>query len=265
MGKPNTGKSTLSNLLTHSEASIVSDYAGTTRDVVEGQFRFKNRRFQVLDTAGIRRKAKVTENVEYYSVTRAIKTLDRCDIVFYMLDANEGLTEQDKKVIGLAYERGRGMIFILNKWDTQEQEKKVFKKAERDIKVMFGHMDYVPVVPISAKENTGIPQLLNTAMEIYNQLTHTIDTSALNQALKDWVAAYPPPASKNAHFKARYMVQTSANPVTFLLFATRPEVVQQNYLSYLKNKIRSDLGYDKIPVILELKASRKKWQERERT
>lgn len=265
MGKPNTGKSTLSNLLTNSEASIVSDYAGTTRDVVEGQFRFKNRRFQVLDTAGIRRKAKVTENVEYYSVTRAIKTLDRCDIVFYMLDANEGLTEQDKKVIGLAYERGRGLIFILNKWDTQDQEKKHFKKAERDIKVMFAHMDYVPVVPISAKENTGIPQLLNTAMEIYNQLTHSIDTSALNQALKDWVAAYPPPASKNAHFKARYMVQTGVNPVTFLLFATRPEVVQQNYLSYLKNKIRSDLGYDKIPVILELKASRKKWQERERT
>ncbi len=264
MGKPNTGKSTLSNLLTNSEASIVSDYAGTTRDVVEGSFTFKNRQFQVLDTAGIRRKAKVTEDVEYFSVTRAIKTLDRCDIVFYMMDANEGLTEQDKKLISLAYERGRGMIFCLNKWDTQVQEKRVFKDAERNIKVMFGHMEYVPVVAISAKENTGIKQLLNTSMEIYNQLTRKIDTASLNTALKDWVAAYPPPASRSARFKIRYMTQTSTNPVQFLLFATRPEVVQPTYLAYLKNKIRADLGFDKIPVLLELKASRQKWEDRDR-
>ncbi len=264
MGKPNTGKSTLSNLLTHTESSIVSDYAGTTRDVVEGSFTYKNRHFQVLDTAGIRRKAKVKEDVEYYSVTRAIKTLDRTDIVFYMIDANEGLTEQDKKLIGLAHERGRGIIFILNKWDTQNQEKKTFRKAENDIKIMFGHMEYAPVVAISAKENTGIAVLMNTAMELYNQLTRKIDTGALNNALKSWIAAYPPPASRSANFKMRYIVQTSTNPVSFLIFATRPEVVQQSYLSYIKNKVRSDLGFDKIPVIVEMKASRKKWEQRER-
>ncbi len=264
MGKPNTGKSTLSNLLTETEASIVSDYAGTTRDVVEGTFAFKNRRFKVLDTAGIRRKAKVKEDVEYYSVTRAIKTLDRTDLVFYMMDAQEGLTEQDKKVIGLAYERGRGVIFILNKWDTQNQEKKTFKEAERNIKIMFGHMEYAPVVAISAKENTGIKQLLNTAMELYNQLTKKVETGVLNTALKDWVAAYPPPASRSASFKIRYMTQISTNPVKFLLFATRPEVVQPTYLAYLKNKIRTDLGFDKIPVQLELKASRQKWEKRTR-
>ena len=262
MGKPNTGKSTLSNLLTHSQASIVSDYAGTTRDVVEGAFSFKNRHFKVLDTAGIRRKTKVKENVEYYSVTRAIKTLDRCDVVFYMIDANEGLTEQDKKVIALAHERGRAIIFVLNKWDTQNQERRTFKEAERNIKIMFGHMEYAPVVAVSAKENTGITQLLNTAMELYNQLTRKIETGPLNTALKNWIAAYPPPASRSANFKMRYMVQTSTNPVSFLVFATRPEVVQSSYLSYIKNKIRSDLGYDKIPVILELKASRKKWEDR---
>jgi GTP-binding protein len=181
-----------------------------------------------------------------------------------MIDANEGLTEQDKKLIGLAHERGRGIIFILNKWDTQNQEKKTFRKAENDIKIMFGHMEYAPVVAISAKENTGIVVLMNTAMELYNQLTRKIDTGALNNALKSWIAAYPPPASRSANFKMRYIVQTSTNPVSFLIFATRPEVVQQSYLSYIKNKVRSDLGFDKIPVIVEMKASRKKWEQREK-
>jgi GTP-binding protein len=264
LGKPNTGKSTLSNRLTHSDSSIVSDYAGTTRDVVEGEFSYKDINFQVLDTAGIRRKAKVTENIEYYSVNRAIKTLDEADIVFLMIDAQEGLTEQDKKICALAHKRGRGIIFILNKWDTQEQDKKTAKKAEDNIRIMFGHMNYAPIVEISAKEGTGIKNLLNTTLDVYTQLTRKTDTSVLNNALKDWVQAYAPPASRTAHFKIRYMVQTEVNPVSFLLFATRPEVVPQSYLSYLKNKIRTDLGYDKIPVVLELKASRQKWENRER-
>lgn len=264
LGKPNTGKSTLSNLLTNTQASIVSDYAGTTRDVVEGYFHYKNRDFQVLDTAGIRRKAKVKENIEYYSVNRAIKTLDESDIIFYMIDAQEGLTEQDKKIIGLANERGRGIIFILNKWDTQEQDRKVARKAEDNIRIMFGHMSYAPIVEISAKENKGIKNLLNIAMEVHNQLTHKIETGPLNTALKDWVTAYPPPASKSGRFRIRYVVQTQVNPISFLVFASRPEVVPQTYISYLKNKIRSDLGYDKIPVLVELKASRQKWEDRER-
>lgn len=262
IGKPNTGKSTLSNRLTHTNSSIVSDYAGTTRDVVEGYFDYNNTHFQVLDTAGIRRKARVKEDIEYYSVNRAIKTLDRADLVFYMIDAQEGLTEQDKKVIGLAHERGRGIIFVLNKWDTQDQERKTIKKAEENIRIMFAHMSYAPIICISALEGKGIKLLLNTALELYEQLTRKIETGPLNVALKDWVTAYPPPASRTASFKIKYMVQTDINPATFLIFASRPEVVPQSYVSYLKNKIRSDLGFDKIPVLLELKASRKKWEER---
>lgn len=264
LGKPNTGKSTLSNRLTHSNASIVSDYAGTTRDVVEGFFEYNNHHFQVLDTAGIRRKARVKEDIEYYSVNRAIKTLDRTDIVFYMIDAQEGLTEQDKKVIGLAHERGRGIIFVLNKWDTQDQERKTIKKAEENIRVMFAHMSYSPIICISALEGKGIKLLLNTALELYEQLTRKIETGPLNVALKDWVTSYPPPASRTASFRIKYMVQTDTNPATFLIFASRPDVVSQSYVSYLKNKIRSDLGFDKIPVLLELKASRKKWEDRDK-
>ncbi len=262
MGKPNTGKSTLSNRLTHSDASIVSNYAGTTRDTVEGKFDYNGTKFEVLDTAGIRRRAKVHENVEYYSVNRAIKTLDRCDIVFLMIDAQEGLAEQDKKICNLAYERGRGIVFVLNKWDTQNQDKKTFKDTKKWINIMFGQMEYAPIVPLSALEGTGIKDLLNTAIELNEQLHHKVDTSGLNMALKDWLFKYPPPASKTAHFKIRYMIQKSTNPVSFLIFATRPEVVPETYITFLKNRIREDLGFDKIPVQLEMKASRQKWENR---
>lgn len=261
LGKPNTGKSTLSNRLTHSENSIVCDYAGTTRDVVEGEFDYGGKHFKVLDTAGIRRKAKVHDDVEYYSVNRAIKTLDECDIVFLLIDAIEGLAEQDKKICSLAYEKGRAIIFVLNKWDLKEDKSnKAVKDMQKWMNIMFAHMDFAPILPLSATEGKGIKELLNTAILLYEQLTKKIPTSALNAALQDWLERYPPPASKTAHFKIRYMTQSGVNPVNFVIFATRPEAVPEPYITYLKNRIREDLGYDQIPVQLEIKGSRKKWE-----
>lgn len=263
LGKPNTGKSTLSNRLTHSENSIVCDYAGTTRDVVEGEFEYGGKHFKVLDTAGIRRKAKVHDDVEYYSVNRAIKTLDECDVVFLLIDAVEGLAEQDKKICSLAYEKGRAIIFVLNKWDLKDdQSNKAIKDVRNWMNIMFAHMDFAPILPLSALEGKGIKELLNTAIKLYEQLTLKISTSALNNALQDWLERYPPPASKTAHFKIRYMTQASTNPVNFVIFATRPEVVPETYITYLKNRIREDLGYDQIPVQLEIKGSRQKWEDR---
>ena len=263
LGKPNTGKSTLSNKLTHTENSIVCDYAGTTRDVVDGDFSYGGRQFKVLDTAGIRKKAKVHDDVEYYSVNRAIKTLDECDVVFLMIDAVDGLAEQEKKNWSLAFEKGRGIIFVLNKWDLKEdQGNKAIKAAREWMNIMFGQMDFAPILPLSALEGKGIKDLLNTAISLYEQLTRKIGTSSLNNALQDWLERYPPPASKTAHFKIRYMTQASTNPVKFILFATKPEVVPEPYITYLKNRIREDLGYDQIPVQLELKGSRQKWDER---
>ena len=265
LGKPNTGKSTLSNRLTHSENSIVCDYAGTTRDVVEGEFEYAGKHFKVLDTAGIRRKARVHDDVEYYSVNRAIKTLDECDVVFLLIDAVEGLAEQDKKICSLAFEKGRGIIFVLNKWDLKEDQGNKAVKAVREwMNIMFAHMDFAPILPLSALEGKGIKELLNTAIGMYDQLTKKIGTASLNNALQDWLDRYPPPASKTSHFKIRYMTQASTNPVSFVIFATRPEVVPEPYVTYLKNRIREDLGYDQIPVQLEFKASRSKWEERER-
>lgn len=262
VGKPNTGKSTLSNRLTNTQNSIVSDYAGTTRDVVEGSFTWGKRKFEVLDTAGIRRKAKVKQNVEYYSVNRAIKTLDECDIVFLMIDAEQGLADQDKKICSLAYERGRGIIFVLNKWDLKEQTKKVYKDTVDYIQYMFGQMQFAPILRLSALNGDGIKELMETTIRLYKQLTTKIETSALNKALDDWLFRYPPPASKAIHFKIRYMTQTGTNPVSFRIFATSPDNVPDSYVTYLKNRIREDLGFDQIPVMLEMKSSRKRWENR---
>ena len=229
---------------------------------MEGEFSFGGKKFEVLDTAGIRRKAKVHENVEYYSVNRAIKTLDKCDVVFLMIDAQEGLAEQDKKICSLAFERGRAIIFVLNKWDTQEQSKKTFRHTKEWINAMFGQMNWAPILPLSALNGDGIRDLLNKTIELYKQLVRKVETSALNRALADWIFHYPPPATKAIHFKVRYMTQVSANPVSFKIFCTNPENVPESYVTYLKNKIRKDLGFDQIPVSLELKASRKKWENR---
>ncbi|MDR0456995.1 MAG: ribosome biogenesis GTPase Der, partial [Treponema sp.] len=164
LGKPNTGKSTLSNRLTSSNASIVSDIPGTTRDVVEGSFRWKSRDFVILDTAGIRRRAKVTENIEYYSVNRAIKSINEADIVILLIDAQEGLSEQDKKIAALAHDKGRGIIMALNKWDTMPQIKNTFEATVDKIHFFFAKMEYAPIVPVSAQDGSGVDKLLSTAL-----------------------------------------------------------------------------------------------------
>ncbi|MDR0316042.1 MAG: ribosome biogenesis GTPase Der [Treponema sp.] len=264
LGKPNTGKSTLSNRLTSSNASIVSNIPGTTRDVVEGSFNWKSRKFVILDTAGIRRKTKVTENIEYYSVNRAIKTIDEADIVVLLIDAQEGLSDQDKKIAALAHDKGRGIIMALNKWDTMQDQssgapvvKNIFEAVSDRIHFMFGKMEYAPIVPVSATKGTGIDKLLNTAITMYGQLNTQIETSRLNQALERWLQEYPPPSGPQTRFKVKYAIQKSANPVHFILFTSRVHAVSESYISYLRNKIRGELGFSLIPVSIEIRASGK--------
>ncbi|MDR2965904.1 MAG: ribosome biogenesis GTPase Der [Treponema sp.] len=259
LGKPNTGKSTLSNRLTATDASIVSSVPGTTRDTIEGTFRWKNGGqtydFTILDTAGIRRKTKVTENIEYYSVNRAIKTINDTDIVVLMIDAEEGLTDQDKKIAALAHDKGRGIILALNKWDIMPQQKNSFNTVSDRIRFLFGQMEYAPIIPISAKKGTGIDKLLDTAVKMYEQLNTSITTSQLNQALERWMIEYPPPSGPQTRFKVKYAVQKSANPVHFILFASRTKAVNNSYISYLRNKIRKELGFSLIPIHIDLKSS----------
>ncbi|MDR3122933.1 MAG: ribosome biogenesis GTPase Der [Treponema sp.] len=255
VGKPNTGKSTLSNRLTASAASIVSEIPGTTRDVVEGAFFYKNRAFQVLDTAGIRRKSKVTENIEYYSVNRAIKSMDDADIVFLVIDARESLSDQDKKIAALADRRGRGIVMVLNKWDLMPEVKNTFAAVRDRIRFLFGQMEYAPIMPVSALDGSGVDALLNTAIGMRSQLNRRTDTGRLNQALERWLAEYPPPVGPQTRFKLKYAVQVSDNPVKFVFFASRPRAVGGAYVSYLRNRIRRDLGYSLIPIGIEIRAS----------
>jgi GTP-binding protein len=255
LGKPNTGKSTLSNRLTSSSASIVSDIPGTTRDVVEGTVAWKKRNVQVLDTAGIRRKAKVNENIEYYSVNRAIKTIDSADIVFLIIDANEGLTDQDKKIAALVNDKGRGLILVLNKWDTMPAIKNTFEAAKDRIHFLFAKMEYAPIIALSAINGSGIDSLLDTSLKMYAQLNRQIKTADLNIALGKWLDEHPTPSGPQTRFKIRYAIQAGANPVRFVFFASRQNAVTEAYVSYLRNRIRRDLGFSLVPVAIEIRAS----------
>ncbi|MDR2602534.1 MAG: ribosome biogenesis GTPase Der [Spirochaetaceae bacterium] len=254
-GKPNTGKSTLSNRLTASSASIVSPIPGCTRDVVEGEFLWNGRRFLVCDTAGIRRKTKVTEDVEYFSVNRAIKTMDEADIVVILIDAREGLSEQDKKIAALACERGRGVIFLLNKWDMTSGLKNEFTAVCDKIRYFFGKMSWAPILAASALTGEGVDKFLQTCVKMRSELLTRVDTAVLNDALERWQAERPPPSGPLTRFKIKYGVQISANPVVFRLFASRPEACKESYVSYLQRKMRSDLGFSSIPLRVEIKRS----------
>lgn len=255
VGKPNTGKSTLANFLTDSENSIVSDIAGTTRDVVHGEFSYKGKKIALQDTAGIRKKSKVNEDIEYYSVVRAIKSLDSVDVVLHIIDVDAGLTEQDKKICVQAANRGLPVIFVVNKWDKVDAQKGTFKSYEKNIKIMFGKMEYAPVCAISAIDGTGIKNMLNLVLQCYKQYTTKIETSALNLALQDWIKSYPPAGNQ---FSFKYITQTGVKPVSFLVFGNRIQNVTQLYLRYLQNCIRRDLGFSLIPIKLKVTSSRKK-------
>lgn len=261
IGKPNTGKSTLMNRLLGEEKSIVSEIAGTTRDVVEGAFTHKGKTFTVLDTAGIRRKGKVTENVEYYSVNRAIKSIDDADVVILMIDAVYGLTDQDKKIAHLAEKKGRGIIFVLNKWDLIPDVKNGFEAARDKLRYFFGQMAYAPVLPLSAKDGEGVDKLLNTAREMFTQLYKRIETGKLNKCMEEWVTRNPEPTGTTNRFKIKYITQVSANPIEFILFVSKPQAVTEAYSSYLRNRIREDLGFTLIPISVEMRASNKNKEE----
>ncbi len=253
MGKPNTGKSTLTNLLTGRDISIVSDIAGTTRDVMKGTFVYKGTDYTVLDTAGIRRKSRVEEDVEYYSVNRAIKTIDEADVVLLLIDVTEGLAEQDKKIAQLIVRRGKGVVLCLNKIDRLSGVGNELEAIKDRVRFLFPVLSFAPLVPISAKEATDVGKMLDTVWQVYRQLQKRVDTSALNEALKKWTTDQEPPRSATGYFKVLYGTQVSASPVRFLLFVNKIHGFPETYISYLKNCIRRDLGFSYVPVEISLR------------
>lgn len=260
VGKPNTGKSSLFNYLLKSDVSIVSDVAGTTRDAIKDEFFYKDSLFTIEDTAGLRKKANVRESIEYYSTMRAIDSIEKADVVFHLIDVAEGISEQDKKISFVAVDKGIPLIFVLTKCDLLDSKKQ--KLCEKNIRIMFAKMNYAPIIAISSKTGYGIGNLLDTACSINEQLNRKIETSALNMALKDWLHSFPPPSKPNVSFTFKYIVQKSVHPIEFLLFSNKPENVSEVYLRYIQNKIRKDLDFSHIPILLNVKKSRLKWQDR---
>jgi GTPase len=255
LGKPNTGKSSLANRLIGENRSIVSPVPGTTRDVVEGRFEHRGRAFLVLDTAGIRRKSHVTDAVEYYSVNRAIESIQRADLVFLMIEVSEGLVDQDKKIAGQALREGRGIIIVPGKWDLMQKSSDLVARVTDGVRFQFPVLGFAPISPVSSVTGYGIRGLLDTSLSVWEQLHRRVTTGRLNAALESWTAHYPLPG--RGTYKIRFATQVGSNPIRFVIFVNRVTGFPATYLSYLENCIRRDLGFPLVPIAIEVRRSGK--------
>lgn len=248
IGKPNAGKSSLINSITGEERVIVSDIAGTTRDAIDTVVTLGDQRYNFIDTAGIRRKSKIDDDIEKYSVMRAKMAVDRSDVCVIMIDATEGFTEQDSKVAGLAVEAGKAAIIAVNKWDIVEKDGKTMDNMRKDLMKEFSFMPYAPIIFISAKTGQRTDRLFELIKFVHSQNTMRISTGMLNDVLAEATARVQPPSDKGKRLKIYYMTQASTKPPTFVFFCNREELFHFSYQRYLENQIRSTFGLEGTPV-----------------
>lgn len=248
IGKPNAGKSSLINRIAGEDRCIVSDIAGTTRDAIDTQIENDYGRFTLIDTAGIRRKSKVDDEIEKYSVIRAQMAIDRSDVCVIMIDATEGFTEQDSKVAGLAHEAGKGCVIAVNKWDAVEKDGKTMQEYRKKLEVDFSFMSYAPMVFISAKTGQRLDQLFELIQKVANFNAMRIATGMLNDVLAQATARVQPPTDKGKRLKIYYMTQASTKPPTFVCFVNRAELFHFSYQRYLENRIRETFGMEGTPI-----------------
>ncbi|WKC80810.1 ribosome biogenesis GTPase Der [Borreliella tanukii] len=248
IGKPNSGKSTLINYLSGNEISIVSDQPGTTRDFIKTKFTRNGKVFQIIDTAGIRRRARVNEIVEYYSVNRALKVIDMVDIVFLLIDVKEELTSQDKKIAHYVAKKGKGIIIVFSKWDLVEESKGYFEALKSRVKFFFPILNFAPIFRISVHKKIGLNSLFKEAFKLKDQLEFKTSTPDLNRMLNLWIKDY----HLNISHKIKYITQVSSNPVKFILFANKIKNFPNSYYNYLVNNLRK-IGYKNIPILVELR------------
>ena len=248
IGKPNAGKSSLINSISGEERVIVSDIAGTTRDAIDTMVTVKGQKYNFTDTAGIRRKSKIDDDIEKYSVMRAKMAVERADVCVIMIDATEGFTEQDSKVAGLAMEQGRAAIIAVNKWDLVEKDGRTMDGMRKSLMEDFSFMPYAPIVFISAKTGQRIDRLFELIKFVYAQNTMRISTGMLNDVLAEATARVQPPSDKGKRLKIYYITQASTRPPTFVFFCNREELFHFSYQRYLENQIRSTFGLEGTPV-----------------
>ena len=250
IGRPNVGKSSIFNTLVGETRSIVSDIAGTTRDAIDTPVTTDGQNFLFIDTAGMRRKGKIDEPIERYSIIRALRAVDRSDVVLIVINAIEGVTEQDKKIAGYAHEAGKGIVLVVNKWDLYEKDNTSTLRFTEMLRQELIFMQYVPVVYVSALTQQRIHRLPEVIKFVAEQNAMRISTSVLNQVITDAVAISAPPAEKGKRLKILYATQVKIKPPTFVIFVNEPEIMHFSYERYLENKLRESFGFEGTPIHL---------------
>ena len=253
IGKPNAGKSSLVNKILGEERVIVSNVAGTTRDAIDSRFTNSKGSFVFIDTAGMRKKSKIEEDIEKYSVLRATMAIDRADVCLIMIDATEGVTEQDTKVAGMAHEAGKASIIVVNKWDLVEKDDKTMARMTEDIRRDLAYMTYAPILFISAKTGQRVDKLFDMIDYVSNQATFRVTTGMLNTVLADAQTRVQPPTDKGRRLKIYYMTQVGVKPPHFVVFCNDRRLFHFSYQRYLENCIRSTFGLEGTPIILSIR------------
>ena len=261
IGKPNVGKSSLVNKILGENRVIVSDIAGTTRDAIDSEFENEFGKYVFIDTAGIRRKSKVDEQIEKYSVMRSLLAVERADVCILMIDANEGVTEQDTKIAGEAHEAGKGVIIAVNKWDEYEKDTNSTEKYKKEIYNKLSYLSYAPIIFISAKTGQRVNKLFELINMVASQNAMRVSTSVLNQVLNEAIAIVQPPTDKGKRLKIYYMTQASTKPPTFVVFVNDKKLFHFSYERYLVNQIRKEFTLTGTPVRMIVRERNEKGEE----
>ena len=248
IGRPNVGKSSIFNTLVGEERSIVSDVAGTTRDAIDTPVIREGQKFLFIDTAGMRRKARIDEPIEKYSIIRSLRAVDRSDVVLMVIDAIDGVTEQDKKIAGYAHEAGKGIVLVVNKWDLYDKDNTSTLRYTENLRRELVFMQYAPVVFVSAMTKQRIHRLPEVIHYVAEQNAMRISTSVLNQVVEDAIAINPPPTEKGQRLKILYATQVKIKPPTVVIFVNEPEIMHFSYQRYLENKLREAFGFEGTPL-----------------
>lgn len=248
IGQPNVGKSSLLNAMVGEERTIVSDIAGTTRDTIHTHYNLFQKEFILIDTAGIRRKNKVHEDLEFYSVIRAIKAVDEADVCLMMIDAEKGIAQQDLNIFSLAVKKGKGIVFLVNKWDLVEKVTNTAKDYEKQLKERLAPFTDLPVIFISAKEKTRVFKVIETALEVYESRQRRIPTSKLNEEMLPVIEAYRPPVVRGNSVKIKFVTQLPTAVPSFAFFTNYPDDIKTPYRNYLENKLREKFNFKGVPV-----------------